>query len=172
MLLVSRNRVVTATAGPARIPGRGTPKKCLPPPRPRGRMTLRRLADGRPAAQRRHSTNKRMQPSRVLVQRCGCVFPSRPVDPGTFAETTPVPLNASLGARSCSPNLDFRSHLSAIANSVAELFFGSNRIWRSRHFPTAPQKSSPDSAPIRLQHARRTNLRPHAPPPGSFPSPV
>jgi hypothetical protein len=44
--LLARNRVVTAMAGPDRTPGRWTrKKKCLPPPRPRGRMTLRRLAD-------------------------------------------------------------------------------------------------------------------------------
>jgi hypothetical protein len=49
--LLAPNRVVTTMAGPVPIPGRGTRKKCLPPPRPRGRMTLRRLADGRPAAQ-------------------------------------------------------------------------------------------------------------------------
>jgi hypothetical protein len=54
--LVSRNRVVTAMAGPVRIPGRWTRKKCLPPPRRRGRMILRRLADGRPAAHRRQPT--------------------------------------------------------------------------------------------------------------------
>jgi hypothetical protein len=67
-------------AGPDRIPGRWTRKKCLPPPRRRGRMTLRRLADGRPAAQRPQPTNKTMQPSRVYVRRNGCVFLSRPVD--------------------------------------------------------------------------------------------
>jgi hypothetical protein len=54
--LLARNRVVMAMAGPDRTPARGTPKKCLPPPRPRGRMTLRRLADGRPAAQRSQAT--------------------------------------------------------------------------------------------------------------------
>jgi hypothetical protein len=34
----------------------GNRKKCLPPPRPRGRMTLRRLGDGRPAAPRPQAT--------------------------------------------------------------------------------------------------------------------
>jgi hypothetical protein len=77
---LARNRVVTAMAGPDRIPGRWTRKKCLPPPRRRGRMTLRRLADGRPAAQRPQPTNKTMQPSRVYVRRHGGVFRSRPVD--------------------------------------------------------------------------------------------
>jgi hypothetical protein len=38
------------------FPHAGREKKCLPPPRPRGRMTLRRLADGRPAAQRSQTT--------------------------------------------------------------------------------------------------------------------
>jgi hypothetical protein len=38
------------------FPDAGRKKKCLPPPRPRGRMMLRRLADGRPAAQRPQTT--------------------------------------------------------------------------------------------------------------------
>jgi hypothetical protein len=67
--LFARNRVVTAMAGPDRIPGRSARKKCLPPPRRRGRMTLRRLADGRPAAQRPQPTNKTMHRRRGATVR-------------------------------------------------------------------------------------------------------
>ncbi len=78
-------------AGPDRIPGRSTRRKCLPPPRRRGRMSLRRLADGRPAAQRPPPTNKTMQPSRVYVRRHGCMFLSRPVDRNRSPSPSPTP---------------------------------------------------------------------------------
>jgi hypothetical protein len=116
--LLARNRVVTAMAGPDRIPGRGTRKKCLPPPRPRGRMTLRRLADGRPAAhdrRRPQPTNKTMQPSRVYVRRHGCVFLSRPVDRGR-SWANPATAENSVG-RSFPPRRRWlRSDLSATAS--------------------------------------------------------